>query len=209
MKAAYAIFLLAAAVATSAIAQEAAPTTIAQEAQPAIPVPAIIAPPTPAAPVPQAQMQPQQGVVPPLPPSNPCAQNGLLGIWKLARVYENPASAETAAFSSFPYQFLTLNADSTYKEYKSATNEAGKVVFNKIRFQQPPNLQQYLSHESGALYFYKDGVATDTQMCFIVASAQGEFKAGQMLLMPPQGQSSVRLIKVYDHTWAPRSNRRR
>ena len=67
----------------------------------------------------------------------------------------------------------------------------------------PFGLQQFVIQKSGMIFFYQNSVAVDSQACFIVASHVGSFLVGQMLMMPPAGQTSVRLVKVYEKIWSP------
>jgi hypothetical protein len=202
--------------ATPAFSEEAlpavAPETAEQSAAPELPPPPTLVipaqnPANPGAPAAQAPvvaapsnpLQPQAGYFPQLPPSRPCARPDADGFWKLKYVFENPVSSETLSFRSQPHQYILFLRDDTYKTHKAIwADKTETTIKTQMMTETPPKLQQFVVHESGFIYFYNDGVAVDTQACFIVANSRGEFKEGQMLLMPPEGQSPTRLVKVYE-----------
>lgn len=140
---------------------------------------------------------PKPGYFPELPPSRPCTKQNLIGVWQLYQLYENPTGSETTNFAAQPYQFLLFDLDDTYKETRSsiAVNAAAGIA--GIKNLQLDTLQQYLVNDTGIIYFYKDSIATDNLACFIVANPTGQFMPGQMLLMPPIGQSTSRVARVY------------
>lgn len=141
--------------------------------------------------------QQQQRQFPPLPPARPCTTADMVGIWRLLNVYEEPSSTETANFSSLRYQYVLYKKDSTYGKYNSPNTEVpASIVVSEID-KQARGLHQYLVNDSGIVYFYNQGVAVDSMACFIVANQRGPFSIGEMLLMPPKGQSKSRLVKVY------------
>jgi len=143
-------------------------------------------------------LQPTAGDFPPLPPSRPCARPDTDGMWKLAAVYENPRSAMSTDFANYPHQYILFLRDDTYRTYKEVWGDKSDAeVRTDLEQEQPPALQQFLVHQSGILFFYKDGVFLDSQACFIVANSKGPYNEGQMILMPPEGQSSIRLAMVY------------
>lgn len=148
------------------------------------------------------------GWFPALPPSRPCVRQDVDGLWRLKNVYESPAGAELSDFSTQPYQYILFQRDDTYRTYKSSWEERSDgVVVDLLMGVVPSSLQQYLVHASGMIFFYTDGVASATQACFIVVTGQDVFLSGQMLLMPPEGQSASRLVKVYERSAASRQPR--
>lgn len=159
------------------------------------------APEAPAAPAIAAAIPAQQNNFPALPPSNPCKTENILGYWKLVKVYEQPQGEETKDFSITPLQFVRYSKDTTYKYVKFPQRVDKKTYFNSFERKEGDSLQQFVVNDTGFVYFYNEGNVVDTQACFIVAQDLGEFKAGQMLMMPPAPQpgqlASKRLLKVY------------
>lgn len=151
---------------------------------------------------PVQQVAPQQGIpgaFPALPPSRPCEDRDLANhTWKLGKVFETPAGVATASVTAQPNQYYLFNRDKTYLDYRTAYTDAPGEI-RKLATEQNKNaLQQYVMHESGILFLYKDGVVSDSQACFIVANRQDPFQVGDMLLMPPADQvTSTRVVKVY------------
>jgi hypothetical protein len=141
---------------------------------------------------------------PPLPPSRPCAASDIFGNWKLIEVYEEPPGNALAEYGLRPNQYMQFFPDSTYMRFSDpyARKLTPEGVQREIKKSQPDGaLYQYVLGESGVIYFYSQGVATDSLACFIVANQRGNFLVGQMLLMPQAGQQSSRLVKVYNrHT---------
>jgi hypothetical protein len=135
---------------------------------------------------------------PPLPPSRPCAFSDILGDWKLSNVYEYPAGPEMHDFAARPHQYLQFYQESTYGKYSdpNARKLGPEGVRREIKKDQQ-GLHQFVVAESGVIYFYNQGVAADSRACFIVANAKEPYVVGSMLLMPPAGQQSARLVKVY------------
>ena len=149
------------------------------------------------------------GKFPKLPESRACERRDLDGLWQMKKVYEVPVGGEAAAFVSQPYQYMLYSRDDTYRQYKSSWEERSDgVVLNRLREQQPEKLQQYVLHESGVVFFYEDGVVTSAWACFIVVNPNEEFVFGQMLLMPPQGQNTTRLLKMFEQSTAMRVEKR-
>jgi len=204
------IFILALAFhISSALAQEAITPAPAVPVEPA---PVIAPAETPAVPAAAAEampatmpptnipttLQPTAGDFPPLPPSRPCARPDADGMWKLTAVYENPRSSMSTDFASYPHQYILFLRDDTYRTYKDVWGDKSDAqVRVDLEKEQPTVLQQFLVHQSGILFFYKDGAFLDSQACFIVANSKGPYNQGQIILMPPEGQSSVRLAMVY------------
>lgn len=198
------LFLLS----SQAFAQESDTGTVAATSAP-MPVvlsadePANIAvTPAPAAPALVITTPPvaQSSYFPALPPSKPCNRQDVDGLWKLKQVYEVPAGKITTDFNAKPHQYLLFTRDETYTVYKDVWGEKGpKEVFLGMRNARTQALQQFVVHESGIVFFYTDGRPVDSKACFIVANPQAPFVAGQMLLMPPEGTSKIRSLRVYDH----------
>jgi hypothetical protein len=139
---------------------------------------------------------------PALPPAKPCTLADVVGNWKLVQVFEEPQGAETAAFSYEPYQYLSLTTDQTYKTYKNMSAPlAEEAVPSVLQRTEEDGLKQYVIGDSGVIYFYSEGTVVDTEVCFIVSNARGQFTVGQMLIMPPAPADgnvpSVRVAKVY------------
>ena len=163
---------------------------------PGVAEPSAIAPPLP---VTAAAVSPSgvKSSVPPLPVSRPCKQQDIQGLWKLQRVYEEPVGNETVAFNAHPLQYISYEANGIYGKYNGATVAIPpELILAQIK-EHAAGLQQYLVQDAGMVYFYQDGVANDTQVCFVVVEKNGSFTDGDMLLMPPKGKISGRLIRHY------------
>lgn len=145
-------------------------------------------------------LQQRVNYFPVLPPSRPCTPQDVPGLWRLGQVYENPAGSVFSDFTAYPTQYLFFSGDGTYNASKVQPAPDDNVALSYLSTQKPQSLQQFLVQESGFIFFYRDGAAIDTQACFIVANQRDPFRIGQMLLMPPQGQSATRVVKVYDRT---------
>ncbi len=131
-----------------------------------------------------------------LPPSRACSKREVPGIWKLIQIFEVPSGAETADFAENSVQYMLFNPNSIYGKYNSGADRS----FPPDWCVQPDSqhnsaLQQYLVQNTGIMLFLSDRIAIDTQACFIVVNPVGNFSAGQMLLMPPEGQIQGRLVK--------------
>ncbi len=153
-------------------------------------------------PVPTAQNpgQPKPGepaYFPQLPPASACLKKDIVGLWRLTRVYETPVHSETQTFAAQPYQYMFFDWEDTYRQLKNSTAVDEKALVEQFRT-AGGDLQQYVVNETGFVYFYTNSVATETMACFIVANQTNEFTLGDMLLMPPAGQSAVRMVKVYE-----------
>lgn len=171
--------------------------------------PAAIAAPAPAnsmtlpLPVAPSQLMPGQTAFPALPPSNPCKKpEEIRGFWRLIKTYETPQGSETKDLADKPHQYLFFAKDTTYRSLKLAQRVRGRQNFyNRFKRVEGEPAFQYVVSDSGFIFFYKDSVVIDTQACFIAAQDFGEFKKGNMLLLPPAPQAaqtaSTRLLKVY------------
>lgn len=153
-------------------------------------------------------MPPPPALIPPavfptLPPSRRCTRQDILGIWKLLQVYEQPVDGEMSAFQKSPVQYLTFDDDDTFSHYSAGRSDLSIQGLRDAVKLQKKDLLQYVMGDQGMVYFYKNSVATDTQVCFIVANHLGNFLLGQMLMMPPEGQVQGRLVKVYTKVWQP------
>jgi hypothetical protein len=144
--------------------------------------------------------QQQQRRFPPLPPSRTCSVQDLEGIWRLVVIYEDPPGPETTGFGVNRFQYLMFDKNTVFGKYNSPnTPLPADMVRSEIeKIQQQQGLQQYLLNESAIIYFYSQGIAVDAMACFIVVNERGNFKAGQLILMPPKGQTKTRLAKVYE-----------
>jgi hypothetical protein len=138
----------------------------------------------------------QAQIFPKLPPSRACTAADLVGIWKLLLLYETPVGTDMTDFLTNPVQYLVFNNNNTYGKIVSEHQEIppGGIHW---RVSKLPGLNQYIIDSSGFVFFYQDKQAIDTQACFIVVVQQEPFNVGQMLLMPPQGQTKERLLKIY------------
>ncbi len=147
---------------------------------------------------PSTYYQQQKPPFPMLPPSRPCVTADMIGQWKLTAVHEDPPGAEASAFSTNRYQYLLFEKDSIYAKYSSATvSLPPNLVRNTLLEDSQNGLHQYVVGDGGLVYFYNQGIAVDSQVCFIVANERGDFIAGEMIMMPPKGQIKGRLAKVY------------
>ena len=149
--------------------------------------------------------QPATHALPPLalPPSNPCKATDLPGVWKLENVYESPSGKEAASFAASPSQYIYFEDNNVFGKYNAP---AGNMKPEDIRdqiVQHASGLQQYLMQDKEFIFFYQDRVASGTQACFIVETAQSPFAKGQLILMPPKGTVSGRLVKWYSKIWSP------
>jgi hypothetical protein len=148
---------------------------------------------------------------PSLPPSRPCTMQDVQGMWRLLDVFEDPPGQEMGNFAVNRYQYMLFDKDNVFGKYSSPTISLPAVMLKpEIEKQaRQQGLQQYLLNESGVLYFYSQGIATDSMACFIVANERGVFTVGQMLLMPPKGQIKGRLVKSYIRYGAKKKPKRR
>ena len=144
--------------------------------------------------------QQQQRRFPPLPPSRPCSVQDLAGMWRLVVIYEDPPGTETTGFGVNRFQYLMFDKNTVFGKYNSPnTPLPADMLRGEIeKIQQQQGLQQYLLNESAILYFYSQGIAVDAMACFIVVNERGTYKPGQLILMPPKGQTKTRLAKVYE-----------
>ena len=158
----------------------------------------------------QQAYESQAQYFPKLPPSRACTMQDLAGIWKILLVYEKPVGPDMTNFVTNPVQYLLFNTDSTFGIINGHGRELPPVVIRDIGAkEQAQALLQYVVDASGFIFFYQNKQATDTKACFIVAVQEGQFYPGQMLLMPPEGQSKERLLKVYSKVNEQRANGQR
>ena len=134
---------------------------------------------------------------PRLPLSKICTKDKLVGIWKLLMVYEVPAGNELALYNKRPLQYFVFEADNRYGDFVSSLRAVSQKDVRSFALNNPKVLQQYVVNKFGILFFYKDGIAVDSLACFVVASSDGPFQEGQMLLMPPENVAHGRMVKVY------------
>ncbi|MFW0776600.1 MAG: hypothetical protein ACN2B6_02650 [Rickettsiales bacterium] len=139
---------------------------------------------------------------PDLPPSRPCTQKELQRYWHLQKVYEVPQGTYTRDFTARPHQYIHFGKDTTYRMVKMEKRVGRKAFYKQFARKAGDPLQQYVVHDKGFVYFYNEGNVIDTQACFIVAEASGDFKKGFMLLMPPAppaGQPvTQRVLRLYE-----------
>jgi len=139
---------------------------------------------------------PSGGNFPALPVSDPCQPVSVMGLWRLAQLYELPEGAEKATFTTSPMQYLMFRNNTTFARYNAGAVELPPADAIKQMDQAGGPLLQFVV-QNGMVFFYQEQKASDTQACFIVREPQGAFQRGQMLLMPPKGQIQGRLVKVY------------
>lgn len=153
----------------------------------------------------QTQPQGQSGMTmefPQLPPSRLCTKREILGMWKLAMVFQTPRGAELDDFGNYPYQYMLVNDNNTYRSYKSQTDENTAADVVRILQEKSNVLEQFVVNESGVLYQYKDSAAVNSYACFIVVNPIKPFAEGQMLLMPPPERAHIRMVKVYQKVYS-------
>ncbi|MFO0388431.1 MAG: hypothetical protein ACK502_01735 [Alphaproteobacteria bacterium] len=139
---------------------------------------------------------------PALPPSRLCTKNDIVGLWKLMMVFENPTGIELSDYSASPFQYFIFEKDDTFASFKGSQSPGSDTnVLNKLRSNRSKVLEQFVMHDSGVLYFYKDGVSYDSLACFIAANKLDPFSVGQMLLMPPPDKANVRMVRVYQKVY--------
>lgn len=144
---------------------------------------------------------------PALPPSRLCTKNDIVGLWKLMMVFENPTGLELSDYSALPFQYFIFEKDDTFASYKGSQNPGSDTnVLNKLRENRGKVLEQFVMHDSGVLYFYKDGVSYDSLACFIAANKLDPFNVGQMLLMPPPDKANTRMVRVYQRVYTAAEN---
>ncbi len=152
--------------------------------------------------LPSAMQNSSEAYFPSLPPSRLCTKRDIAGFWRLSMVFENPTGPELSDYSASPYQYILFNNNDTFSMYKSSQGDVADAdVLKKMRDRQGGVLEQFVMHESGVLYFYKDGVAYDSLACFIVANKLDPFNPGQMLFMPPPDKATVRMVRVYQKVY--------
>ncbi|MDE3060915.1 MAG: hypothetical protein KGJ06_07880 [Pseudomonadota bacterium] len=151
------------------------------------------------------QQTAQDESFPQLPPSSPCRQADIVGIWSLVHVYESPSGSEAAAAVSSPSQYMLFDANNTFGKYNAGNTPLPPDQVRAQILSHASGVQQYVVQDkTGFIFFYDNSVAFDTQACFIVANPVDAFYEGEMLLMPPEGQIKERLVKVYAKIWPPK-----
>ena len=146
----------------------------------------------------------EEVAIPTLPPSLPCKPEWLFGLWELQHVYESPLGTETEAYKINPVQYVAFQKDSRFYRFNAGRTESKPEDVLKLMTGHSGALLQYLLQDAGMLYLYQDSVATDTEVCFVVAETKPPYAAGNLLLMPPKGQINGRLIKLYKKVWPPK-----
>lgn len=155
----------------------------------------------------QKQEAALQAAFPALPPSRICTPKDVLGVWKMAQVYQEPAGKARQDFIDNPFHYVRFDKNSMFGEYENSKMEQGGAVLKRLGNSMVNDQQQYLVHDSGIMFLYQNGASTGSMACFIVTDPHGEFKKGQMLLMPPAPTDgkppAMRLVKVYEHPAPP------
>jgi hypothetical protein len=126
-------------------------------------------------------------------------------LWELKNVYESPLGAETEAFNQSPAQYIGFRKDTRFFRYNAGKSRMDPKMVYKTVNEHSGALLQHLLQDGGMLYIYQDSVATDTLVCFVVAETKPPFGAGNLILMPPKGQITSRLVKVYRKVWPPKN----
>lgn len=136
-------------------------------------------------------------VFPKLPQSSLCKKEKLVGTWKLIMVYEVPSGKEIELYTNSPLQYYVFEGDNRYGEYVSMLQAITMKEIRDTIIVKQKKLQQFSINKDGFLFFYTDAVATDSLACFMVEKGAPPFRAGQLLLMPPEKAARGRLVKVY------------
>jgi hypothetical protein len=139
----------------------------------------------------------QRSSLPVLPLSSPCKKPEVFGLWILNKVYEEPVGTETQSLIISPIQYIFFKPDGLFGRYNAASAPMRPRQILAAMKKHSTGLQQYLVQEGGKIFYYLDKVASDVQVCFIVLEDKESFTKGDLLLMPPKGQISGRLIKQY------------
>ncbi len=162
-----------------------------------------VIPPSKAPPLPVVEKPAEvKSTFPELPPSRPCTDADVHGLFHLANVYEDPQGTETTSFRASPNQYIMFRSNNLYARVNvEQSGVTTQEVIKQLR-QHSTGLLQYLIQNNGFIYFYQNSVAVDVQACFVVAVDKVPFKTGQFLFMPPKGQITGHLVKVYEATFS-------
>ncbi|MBY0408220.1 MAG: hypothetical protein K2Q01_11055, partial [Rickettsiales bacterium] len=104
-----------------------------------------------------------------LPPSRPCAEEDMRGLYRLSAVYEDPAGPETSNFQSAPYQYIVFRKNNLFSRVNMEADNVAPATIVKKAQDHSSGLMQYLLQDNGFIYFYQNSVAVDVQACFVVA----------------------------------------
>ncbi len=141
-------------------------------------------------------------VLPRLPISKLCTKDKIIGVWKLAMLYEVPAGREMKSYVTHPLQYFVFESDSRSGEYRSIIRNINLHQIRDLVMGNIDVVRQFTVAESGMIFFYKNSVAVDSLACFIVDSGTPPFRVGQMLLMPPErAAAGVRMLRVYERAY--------
>jgi hypothetical protein len=117
-------------------------------------------------------------------------------------LYEVPAGREMQGYVTHPLQYFVFDADSRSGEYRSIIRNINLHEVRGLVMSNNDVVRQFTVAESGMIFFYKNSIAVDSLACFIVDVNLPPFRAGQMLLMPPEKASAgVRMLKVYERAY--------
>lgn len=147
--------------------------------------------------IPEIKPISSRGVFPPLPPSNFCTKEDLIGIWKLIMIYEVPSGREIELYTQKPLQYFVFEADSRYGEYTSILSATTLKEVRDSVIENQRQIQQYSLNKSGMVFFYKDSTPVDSLACFLVAKTTPPFAKGQLLMMPSEKSARGRMVKIY------------
>lgn len=141
-------------------------------------------------------------VFPRLPASKLCTKDKIVGLWKLAMLYEVPAGREMKSYVTHPLQYFVFDADLRSAEYKSIIRNINLREVKSLAMANSDLVRQFVVTESGMIFFYKNSIAVDSLACFIVDVNLPPFRAGQMLIMPPEkAAAGVRMLRVYERAY--------
>jgi len=162
-----------------------------------------VEPPKGDVPLPKRESPPEvsTGFFPDLPPSTTCPPAYMFGLWELQHVYEAPPGVELAAYNANPVQYIGFGRDTKFYKYNAGNARMLPETVLQYLKNHTGGVMQYLLEDGGMMYFYQDSVAVETKVCFVVTDTLPPFPAGNMLLMPPKGTTTTRLVKEYKKVW--------
>ncbi len=128
----------------------------------------------------------------------PCVDADMQGLRKLRNVLETTVGPGTAAFNNAPHQYIFFRKNQTFATVSGSVFYPGPKPLNEaLRTAFKNNMHQYVLGESGALYYYKDGKATDAYTCRVVTKPQGNYRQGDMLLITSKAGSKEATVRLY------------
>jgi hypothetical protein len=113
----------------------------------------------------------------------PCIQDDIYGIWKLINVSEQPAGPQLDTFQHSPHQYIYFDKSTKFNEEMGTTayEDSGPLI---DRFERNASraLQQFVMTDTGAIYIYKNQVATQMLTCTFVTGAHDFYQKGDLIL---------------------------